>query len=172
MSNTDTMALLLLLVPMIAQTVGQPYYIPFSSAELSSTWQGYEANRAIDGDFDTIAHSECNNTGQEIWLKLWLSTPAWIDHFIIYPSHTDEEKQLWKHYYRLDGTQIFLEDLDSGEEILCGTLTLDTVKASHKIECSEVHEVQVVVLRLQKNKPSWACIHVVEIKAFGERSKL
>ena len=118
------------------------------------------ANNAIDGDLQTDTRSECNDKGQEIWLKLMLSRPALIDYVVVYPTNVDNS-----FYYWLQGAQVFTEDVDSGEEVLCGTLTLDSVNASHRIKCG-VREVRAVVIRLQKD--TWACIHIYEIEAFRE----
>eukprot|EP00116_Pleurobrachia_bachei_P015380 sb/3475642/ len=107
----------LVLVNLVMCLCIEPSYVPFVSAifkDADSAWN------AIDGNLGTMAHSVCNSNGNEIWLKLWLRYPTWIDHFIIYPTHRGSYL-----HYRFDGARIYTEDLISGQEILCGTLTLD-----------------------------------------------
>ena len=121
------------LILALAPSEGQTYNIPFANAALSSTYSSpsqYGAMKAIDGYLNTAAHSQCNGLGQGIWLKLWLSWPSLIDHFIIYTSHRDETGAK-PGYYRFQGAKIYLQDTVSGEEVLCGTLTLDATAASH-----------------------------------------
>ena len=155
---------LLVLMVMIKSSQGI-HQIPFASAELSSTYETYGGNLAIDGNLTTLAHSICEFEGQEIWLKVWLKWPSLIDHFVIYASHTGHSDYT---YYRIQGAKIYTKDGENGEEILCGTLTLDSVAVSHTIECSGVNKVRVVVIRLQKSVGVEACIHLLEIVAFGD----
>eukprot|EP00116_Pleurobrachia_bachei_P013507 sb/3473769/ len=120
----------------------------------------HDGKYAIDGNHGGImAHSNCNDKGKEIWLKLWFRRPVWIDHITIYPSHTANY-----NYYRFQGARLYIEH--SGLERYCDTLTLDTWKTSHELSCG-VPLGEVVVLRLTRNNKD-ACIHVYEIEAFGQ----
>ena len=145
--------------------------LSFTDANLSSTFvpkygnNSYTASNAIDGNLKTMAHSMCNTLGQEVWLKLWLRWPSWVDHFVIYPMHTGNQ-----YYTRFQGARIYTKDMISGQEILCGTLTLETVSGSHTIKCGSVQLVEVVVVRLQKSTK--VCIQLHEIQAFGEHDKI
>ena len=162
---TNNIALGLLIIR-LAMTQGlDQYQVPFSNAILSSIFESNTADRAIDGNLQTYAHSTCNYQGKEMWLKLWLKWPAWIDHFVIYPTHVGVDA-----YTRFQGARVYVED-QSGVEVLCGTLALDVVSSSHTIKCSGSVDnfVEVVMIRLQK--ASYMCIQMKEIKAFGDYRK-
>eukprot|EP00116_Pleurobrachia_bachei_P008369 sb/3468631/ len=153
--------LLTLLLPALSSSDQKLF---FSSAVFSSALSHLSATNAIDGDLSSTAHSVCNDKEQEIWMEMKLSNLALVTKVTIYPSHfTDQEKT----YERPDGAKIF-QVTPEGTEVFCGSYhpDWDTKPEYYEIPCRQ-QDVLSVGLMIRLTKTGAACLHFMEIQAYG-----
>ena len=138
----------------------------FNSGEMSSVYGGSTPGFAFDGDLTTMAHSDCNTGGGEIWMKLTLSNLAVVTKLTVWLSHLG----YWTKW-RFSGTKVYVR-LEEGEERYCGNVTIPTEsgQTSSDVICGHPIIGNEVVFRQQMEYGSAACIHVYEVEAYGFES--
>ena len=131
-------------------------------------YAGYleEAENAIDGNLRTTSHTNCA-LDTDIWYKMTFDAIYCFSKVVIAQSHTNGLG------YRMDGTDVFVVNTETGAKGLCGVLKVGsgtTVESqTYTIPCDQNcgNEVKLTLRHDKdiKNLPN-ACIHMNEITAF------
>ena len=147
------------------------------SVSQSSTWQ-FEAERAIDGDMNTISFTNWA-WDTDLWYKMEFGAVYCFPEIVIAQSHLD-----W-HAYRMNDLKVLLRDSSTGIEHFCETLRVRQVWTiagqTQSIPCDACGNlVKLVVRHNQRDYPKSddpkqthpGCIHMREITAIQTGSSL
>ena len=143
----------------------RPAYVSQSST-LTYLGQLLKAENAIDGDLTTASHTYCA-WDTDIWYKMTFDAIYCFSKVVIVQSKTN------MYGYRMDGTDVFVVNTETGAKSLCGVLKVGsgtTVESqTYTIPCDQKcgNEVKLTLRHDKdiKNLPN-ACIHMNEITAF------
>ena len=122
-----------------------------------------KAELATDDNMKTRCHTECA-FDSTVWYKMRFDANYCFSEIMIVQSYHDESG------YRMNGTKIAIVNTYTGEESLCGILSVkdqwsvkgQTYKIPCQLKCG--NEVKLTVHR--KSGSAEACIHMEEILAF------
>ena len=144
-----------------------PNIEPVSVAQSSTfKYQGvrYVAERAIDGDMNTVSHTYCAwNT--DLWYKMELDAVHCVTGIALIQSHYG-----LAYAFRMQDLKVILMDSTTGTESVCGTLRVRQVWTAegqtYWIPCDVCGDQVKLLLRHDKGEYSYpACIHIRELKA-------
>ena len=162
---------LLTVVSAITIVIAGVYPIKYSTVSQKSTlvWDGAAINAefAVDDDLTTASHTKCAwNT--DLWYKMKFDAVYCFSDVVIIQSHWDK----WAS--RMDDTEVFVANSDTGDESLCGVLKVSDVLTiegqTYRIPCDLKcgDEVKLAVRHDNGDYDKAACIHMKEVKAFHE----
>ena len=142
-----------------------------STVSQINNYETRTAERAIDGNLNTHSHTICD-WDTDLWYKMKFDAVYCFFDVVIIISHTDY------YYARMDDTEVFVADSDTGDESLCGVLKVSDVPTiegqTYRIPCDLKcgDEVKLTVRHDSGKYDNVACIHMTEIKIFQRGMQL
>ena len=144
-----------------------------ASVSQSSTFNSDSAQKGVDEDWNTRAHVKCSGDSAVIlWYTMEFQSVQCVSDVVVFQSHYKEGAA-----YRMNGTEVYLQDKQANTEVLCGTIVIRSIWSkkgqTYHISCKErCGDAIQLRLRYQDllhggyklNKT--ACIHVREIEAY------
>jgi len=119
--------------------------IAATAATQESTYQHYTANNCIDGDLNTLCHT---NHGTNVWFKMTLTETSCIDSVRIVCHKTDGEQ------FRMDKGKITVLNSGAGKESMCGVLQVrEGSDQTYNIKCEKYACGDQVKLSVSQSLP-------------------
>ena len=140
---------------------------------MDSMFQTSPGKAAVDGDWNTLAHTQCRSSGKPVWWTSSFHETSCIDSVTIVPAQFPFNAQSAR---RMNNLAVYV--VDRGSKQFCGRLDTDkylSVEINgesyiyYHISCSSVHCGEALELRLEESARV-VCIHVTEIYAYKSPS--
>ena len=138
---------------------------PASVSQSSTFTYHYAAERAIDGDMNTLSNTNCA-WDTDLWYKMEFDAVHCLAGIVIVQSHFG-----FVYAFRMQDLKVILMDSTTGTESVCGTLRVRQVWTAegqtYWIPCDIACGDQVKLL-LRHNQGDYrypGCIHIREMKA-------
>ena len=138
-----------------------------TSVSQSTTLNDQIADRSIDGDITTASFTTAAYD-KTLWYKMHFEEKHCFSEIVIMQS------QLGNTAYRMDDTNVFVVDTETGSENLCGILETKedwTIEGqTYRIPCDlkSGDEVKLTVIHARTTYSLPACIHMLEIMAYSK----